>query len=164
MSQQVIRKITRGLCLVTLGCIIGACTQKEEPVKQPAPPPAPADTTKRSVTIESGTNIVEIIDTQKPWPDDAPKEVPSYTKGTIRKIIRTETPDGNSWDMAIDDLPAHALRDYEAALKAKEFETTSFITEQAEGDRGSVTGIKGPITVVLIGSGKSMNLSIIEKQ
>lgn len=166
MNRQAFRKTTGGLCLITLAGLLGACNQKapEPPPAAPEPAPAVVDTAASSVTIESGNSTVEITDAAKPWPDDAPAEVPKYPSGTIRKIIKTETPDGNSWDMAIDRLPEHALRDYEAALKAKGFETTSMIVQEKEGDRGSVTGIKGPLTVVLIGSGGSMSLSIIQKQ
>jgi hypothetical protein len=166
MSRQVFSKTTGGLCLIILAGFLSACNQKapEQQTATPEPAPAAADTTASAVTIESGKGSVEITDAVKPWPDDAPADVPRYPYGTIRKIIRTETPEGNSWDMAIDRLPEHALRDYEAALKEKGFETTSMIVPEKEGDRGSVTGIKGAFTVVLIGSGGSMSLSIIQKQ
>ncbi|UWX57694.1 hypothetical protein NY406_10990 [Chlorobaculum sp. MV4-Y] len=165
MSRQVFSKTTGGLCLIILAGFLGACNQKapEQQNASPEPVSAAADNTT-AVTIESGKGSVEITNAVKPWPDDAPADVPKYLYGTIRKIIRTETPEGNSWDMAIDRLPQHALRDYEAALKAKGFETTSMIVPEKEGDRGSVTGIKGAFTVVLIGSGGSMSLSIIQKQ
>ncbi|NTW46975.1 MAG: hypothetical protein HGB16_02430 [Chlorobaculum sp.] len=164
MSRHLSSKTARGLYLIVLASILGACNQKPPEPPAPKPAPAAADTSENSVTIESGRGSFEIIDAAKPWPDDAPADVPRYSFGTIRKIIRTETPEGSSWDMAIDRLPEHALRDYEVALKAKGFETTSMIVAEPEGDRGSVTGIKGPFTVVLIGSGGSMSLSIIQKQ
>jgi hypothetical protein len=166
MNRQAFSKITRSLSLIALASLLGACNQKP-PEQQPAAPepaPAAADTAASAVTIESGNSTVEITDAVKPWPDDAPADVPRYPYGTIRKVIKTETPDGCSWDMAIDHLPEHALRNYEAVLKAKGFETTSMIVPEKEGDRGSVTGIKEPFTVVLIGSGGSMSLSIIQKQ
>lgn len=166
MNRHLFSKTAGALSLLTLAGILGACNQKPPvlPPATPEAPPAAADTAGNSVTIESGKGSVEITDVAKPWPDDAPADVPRYSFGTIRKIIRTETPDGNSWDMAIDHLPEHALRDYEAVLKAKGFQTTSMIVAEKEGDRGSVTGIKGQLSVVLIGSGDSMSLSIIQKQ
>jgi hypothetical protein len=165
MSRNLFSKTTGTLSLIVFVSVLGACNQKtpELPPAAPKPVPAAADTSKNSVTIESGRGSVEIIDAAKPWPDDVPADVPRYSFGTIRKIIKTETPEGSSWDMAIDRLPEHALRDYEVALKAKGFETTSMIVAEKEGDRGSVTGLKGQLTVVLIGSGGSMSLSIIQK-
>ncbi|WP_164926794.1 hypothetical protein [Chlorobaculum tepidum] len=165
MSRQVFSKTAKGLYLISLASILGACNHKAPEQQNTAPKPVSAAADNATaVTIESGKGSVEITDAVKPWPDDAPADVPRYPYGTIRKIIRTETPEGNSWDMAIERLPEHALLDYEAVLKAKGFETTSMIVPEKEGDRGSVTGIKGAITVVLIGSGGSMSLSIIQKQ
>ncbi|NTW55000.1 MAG: hypothetical protein HGB15_09660 [Chlorobaculum sp.] len=165
MNRHLFRKTTGALTLIALATTLGACRQKRSELPSDATelPTAAADTAAKGVTIESAKGSVEIIDAAKPWPDDAPAEVPRYSFGTIRKTIRTETPDGNSWDMAIDHLPEHALRDYEVSLKAKGFQTTSMIVAEKEGDRGSVTGIKGPLSVVLIGSGSSMSLSIIQK-
>jgi hypothetical protein len=165
MSRNVFTKTTGRLFLVILAAILGACRQKTPEHSSAAPEAVPAatDSAVRAVMIESGKGSVEIIEAAKPWPDNAPAEVPKIPYGTIRKIIRTETPEADSWDMAIDGLPEHVLRDYEVSLKAKGFETTSMIVAEKEGDRGSVTGIKGPISVVLIGSGRSMSLSIIKK-
>ncbi len=166
MIRNVFTKTAGRLSLIVLAAILGACRQKtpEHPSAVPEPVPAATDSAGSAVTIESGRGSVVIIDAAKPWPDNAPADVPKIPYGTIRKIIRTETPEADSWDMAIDGLPEHVLRDYEALLKAKGFETTSMIVPEKEGDRGSVTGIKGPISVVLIGSGRSMSLSIIQKQ
>jgi len=166
MSRKVFSKTTGRLYLVILAAVLGACRQKtpELPSAVPEPVPAASDNSGSAVTIESGRGSVEIIEAAKPWPENTPAEVPKIPYGTIRKIIRTETPEANSWDMAIDGLPEHVLRDYEVALKAKGFQTTSMIVPEKEGDRGSVTGIKGPLSVVLIGSGRSMSLSIIQKQ
>ncbi|NTU53834.1 MAG: hypothetical protein HGA97_09105 [Chlorobiaceae bacterium] len=126
-------------------------------------PSAASDSSGHAVTIESGDRSVEISEAVEQWPTGAPAEVPRYPYGTIRKIIRSETPEGNSWDMAIDGLPEHAIREYEAMLKASGFKTTSLIVPAQDGERGSVTGEKGLVTVVLIGSGSSANLSIIQK-
>jgi hypothetical protein len=164
-------KNTGHLLIVIIAIFLGACHQKIKPTWQsdapqsaPAPVPAAADTAKKPVTIESGKTRVDVVDAVKQWPADAPAEVPRYPYGSIRKIIRTETPDASSWDMAIDRLPEHALRDYEASLKAKGFSTTSMIIPEKEGDRGNVTGIRGQVTVVLLGSGGNASLSIIQKQ
>ena len=166
MSRNVFTRTSGRLFLVILAAILGACRQKapEHSSAVPEPVPSATDSAGSAVTIETGRGSVEIIEAAKPWPDNAPADVPKIPYGTIRKIIRTETPEANSWDMAIDGLPEHVLRDYEVALKAKGFETTSMIVAEKEGDRGSVTGIKGSISVVLIGSGRSMNFSIIQKQ
>lgn len=97
------------------------------------------------------------------WPAGVPPEVPRFPYGTISKVIRTETPEGTSWDMAIDGVPPHALRDYEATLKSSGFSTSSLVVPDSEGERGSVTGEKGRVSVVLIGSGSGVSLSIIQK-
>jgi hypothetical protein len=65
--------------------------------------------------------------------------------------------------MAIDGVPPHALRDYEATLKSSGFSTSSLVVPDSEGERGSVTGEKGRVSVVLIGSGSGVSLSIIQK-
>jgi hypothetical protein len=119
---------------------------------------------EQPVTIETKERSVEIMNATEKWPDELPADVPRLTNGKIRKIIRTETPEGKSWDMAIDGLPEHALKDYEAALKVNGFQTSSMIVAEQTGDRGSLTGEKGPVTVVMIGSGSGASLSVIQKQ
>lgn len=159
---------TASLTLFMAGMLV-ACGSKKEPESKSgsdfAAPSASAaaDSSNQTVTIESGDRTVEINENAEQWPQDAPTDVPRYAYGTIRKIIRTETPDGNSWDMAIDGLPANTIRNYEAALKSKGFQTTSLIAPDAGGEKGSITGEKGAVTVVFIGSGSGATLSIIQK-
>jgi hypothetical protein len=169
MSRQVLGKTTGSLFLVSMAILLGACNHKAKigqefatPAQEPAP--ATGNPAGNAIRIDSGKASVAIVDAVKQWPSDAPPEVPRYPYGSIRKIIRTETPEANSWDMAIDRLPEHALRNYESSLKAKGFSTTSMIIPEKEGDRGNVTGIKGQVTVVLMGSGGSASLSIIQEQ
>lgn len=149
---------------------LDACGPKQKPDPMegadPAERPLPdaPDSVDQSVTIETRERSVEISDAVEPWPQELPVEVPRYPYGTIRKIIRTETPDGNSWDMALEGLPEHGIRDYEILLKSKGFQTSSVIVPEAGGERGSVTAEMGPLSVVLIGSGSSASLSIIQNQ
>lgn len=156
---------------ISLVCILAgtldACGPKQKPDATegdvPAKHPAP-DSVDQSVTIETRERSVEISNAVEPWPVEVPEEVPRYPYGTIRKIIRTETPEGSSWDMALEGLPAHGIRDYEILLKSKGFQTSSLIVPEAGGERGSVTAEMGPVSVVLIGSGSTASLSIIQKQ
>lgn len=159
---------------LSLVCILAgtldACGAKQKPDSKesgvPAEHPAPdvTDSVDQSVTIETRGRSVEFSNAVEPWPAEAPEEVPRYPYGTIRKIIRTETPEGSSWDMALEGLPAHGIRDYEILLKSKGFQTSSLIVPEAGGERGSVTAEMGPVSVVLIGSGSTASLSIIQKQ
>lgn len=167
MSRQLFSTATGRLLLIVMAITLGGCNHKFKPVWQSGASEteqAAGSAAGNAVKMDSGKASVEITDVVKSWPTDAPADAPRCPYGAIRKIIRTETPDGNSWDMAIDRLPEHALRDYESALKAKGFATTSMIVPEKEGDRGNVTGIKGAVTVLLIGSGGSASLSIIQKQ
>jgi hypothetical protein len=156
-----------GMAFMTvMVCLTCACSPQSGTGSKAENPAAAtsSDSAAPSVTIESGKRTVEIMDAVEQWPAEAPAEVPRYPFGTIRKIIRTETPEGNSWDMAIDRLPEHAIRDYEVMLRESGFKTSSMIVPEKDGDRGSVTGEKGAITVVVIGAGSSASLSIIQKQ
>jgi len=150
--------------MIAMVCLTGACSPRSGPGSKPEEHSTESDSVAPSVTIESGKRTVEIMDAVEQWPAEGPSEVPRYPFGTIRKIIRTETPEGNSWDMAIDRLPEHAIRDYEVMLRESGFKTSSMIVPEKDGDRGSVTGEKGAITVVVIGAGPSASLSIIQKQ
>jgi hypothetical protein len=152
--------------MIVMVCLTGACSSEPGSGSKAEDQNAAtlSDSAAPSVTIESGKRTVEIMDAVEKWPSEAPSEVSRYPFGTIRKIIRTETPDGNSWDMAIDRLPKHAIRDYEVMLRESGFKTSSMIVPEKDGDRGSVTGEKGTITVVVIGAGPSASLSIIQKQ
>jgi|GEM_PF-1564728 len=166
MKRGAFIKNTGMASMVVMVCLTGACSPQPGPGSKPEERVAAtsSDSAAPSVTIESGKRTVEIIDAVEQWPSEAPSEVPRFPFGTIRKIIRTETPDGNSWDMAIDRLPEHAVRDYELMLRERGFKTSSMIVPEKDGDRGSVTGEKGAITVVVIGAGSSASLSIIQKQ
>lgn len=165
--QQGFFRFTGRIALITLAGLLGACghkTESETPPVAPAAAPAPADSTESDVTIDSGDRSFEITDKVQPWPSEMPAEVPHFAAGTIRKIIRTETPEGRSWDMAIDGIPSNSVKAFVAALKEAGFETSSLIVPEKEGDRGSVTGLKDELTVVLIASGGNATLSVILKE
>jgi len=167
MSRQAFFRFTGSIALVTLAGLLGACDHKAEPDQQPATPSAvtaSADSAEPDVTIDTGDRSIEITDKVQPWPPEMPAEVPRFDAGTIRKIIRTETPEGRSWDMAIDEVPPNAVKAFVATLKEAGFETSSLIVSEKEGDRGSVTGLKGELTVVLIASGGNVTLSVILKE
>ncbi|HHE31529.1 MAG TPA: hypothetical protein ENL07_02535 [Chlorobaculum parvum] len=167
MSRQGFFRFTGRIALVILSGLLGACDHKAELERQSATPStvtAPADSAEPDVTIDSGDRSFEITDKVQPWPSEMPIEVPRFEAGTIRKIIRTETPEGRSWDMAIDGVPPNAVKAFVAMLKEEGFETSSLIVPEKEGERGSVTGLKGELTVVLIASGGNASLSVILKE
>lgn len=169
MSRQAFSGFTRGISLIMFAGLLWGCDFRTEPARQSPssasePAQSPADSSEPEVTIDTGDRSIEITEKVEAWPSELPAEVPRFASGAIRKIIRTETPEANSWDMVIDRLPARALKDYEAALKKAGFETSSMIVSEKEGDRGSVTGQKGPVTVVMIASGGNASLSVILTQ
>ncbi len=166
MSQQVFFRFTAFVAMLTFVSLLGACDHKPEPASQSAVPTesSSSDLGRPAVTIETGGRSVEITEKAETWPEEIPGDVPKLVSGNIRKIIRTETPKGSSWDMAIDGLSTHVLKAYAEALKTAGFETTSMIVPQKDGERGSVTGLKDDVSVVLIASGGNASLSVIQKQ
>lgn len=166
MSRQAFSRFTASVAILTFAGLLGACDHKPEPASQSAASTDSdsSDLSGQAVTIETGGRSFEITEKAETWPEQIPGDVPKLVSGKIRKIIRTETPEGSSWDMAIDGLSAHVLKAYAEALKAAGFETTSMIVPQKDGERGSVTGLKDDVSVVLIASGGNASLSVIQKQ
>lgn len=167
MSRQAFSRFTASVVAFLTFAGLGACDHKSEQTSHPAASTTgspSSDLSGQAVTIETGGRSFEIAKKAQTWPEEIPGDVPKLFSGKIRKIIRTETPEGSSWDMAIDGLSVHVLKMYAEALKAAGFETTSMIVPQKDGERGSVTGLKDDVSVVLIASGGNASLSVIQKQ
>jgi len=152
--------------MVVITGVLGACRQKsatDQSVKtlDHNQGKLPGEGQTQNVTIETRGRTVEIMGAVEGWPKEIPAEVPEFSFGIIRRVTRTETPEGESWDLVVEQVREHAIRDYEAILKAGGFQTSSMIISGKEGERGSVTGEKGGITIVLISTNGSCTLSVI---
>lgn len=154
--------------IVTTG-LLGACRQKAAPDRTLRNPDqgqgkVPGEAETQNVTIETKGRTVEIMGAVEGWPKEIPAEVPQFSSGTIRRVIRTETPEGQSWDLTVEKVREHAIRDYETILKASGYQTSSMIVTGKEGERGSVTGEKGAVTIVLISTSGTSSVSVILKK
>ncbi|NTW52248.1 MAG: hypothetical protein HGB22_06645 [Chlorobiaceae bacterium] len=164
--------LTRGIvvtAMIVMTVALCACRQKAVPDKavknvEQHQGKLPADGESQNVTIETKGRTVEIMGAVEGWPKEIPVEVPQFSFGTIRRVIRTETPEGQSWDLVVESVRQHAIRDYEAILKSSGFLTSSMIVTGKEGERGSVTGEKGAVTIVLISTNGNSSLSVIIKK
>jgi hypothetical protein len=164
--------IIRGIvctAMIFMTGMLGACRQKaaqERSVKSTEQDQGklPGDGQSQNVTIETKGRTVEIMGAVEGWPKEIPAEVPEFSYGKVRRLTRTQTPEGQSWDLVIEKVREHAIRDYEVMLKANGFQTTSMIVTGKDGERGSVTGEKGALTIVLICTDGSCSLSVILKQ
>jgi hypothetical protein len=148
---------------------LGACRQKATPDQSVKGVDRnqgnmPGEAESQNVTIETKGRTIEIMGAVEGWPNEIPAEVPEFSYGKIRRVTRTQTPEGQSWDLVIEKVREHAIRDYEVMLKANGFQTTSMIVTGKDGERGSVTGEKGALTIVLISTDGSCSLSVILKQ
>ncbi|HWR00366.1 MAG TPA: hypothetical protein VN371_00770 [Chlorobaculum sp.] len=163
---------SRGVVVATMIVMtgaLGACRQKAAPDRTVKPVDqhqgkSTDDGQSQNVTIETKGRTVEILGAVDGWPKEIPVEVPEFSFGTIRRVIRTESPEGQSWDLIMENVREHAIRDYEATLKSRGFQTSSMIVVGKEGERGSVTGEKGSLTIVLISTNGNSSLSVIVKR
>jgi hypothetical protein len=155
--------------MIVMTGVLGACRQKaasDRSVKtvDQSQGKMPGNAETQNVTIETKGRTVEIMGAVDGWPKEIPAEVPEFSYGTIKRVTRTETPEGQSWDLVVEKVREHAIRDYEAMLKTSGFQTSSMIITGKEGERGSVTGEKGAITIVLISTSGNSSLSVILKR
>jgi hypothetical protein len=77
---------------------------------------------------------------------------------------RTETPDTDGWSVTIENVPANALREYDALLKKAGFETTLTTVTSDEGTGGTLQAAKGTLTVFLMGGNKALSLAVSQEK
>ncbi|MBK9013798.1 MAG: hypothetical protein IPM82_06765 [Saprospiraceae bacterium] len=126
----------------------------EETIEKSTGEDVDVDAQGQKLTIETEQGKAEIAYAGEKWPDDAPADVPEFKFGTIKGSTKSDTPEGNAWTIAFENVPADVLDKYEAELKKAGFKTTKI---KVNDDQGTVMAEKGNLNVTaFVGDGKAV--------
>jgi hypothetical protein len=99
---------------------------------------------KGKVQIEDKDSRTEIAETTT-WPPDLSEDVPKFAAGKIQRVVKSQE-QGDSWSFNIylTDFSSDDIKDYENALKGKDWQTEIM----QMGDKGGyLNGQKGTMGI-----------------
>lgn len=131
MPATYLMKMT--VCILTMSALmLGGCDQKpEEPkaekiaenmLKGVMGKDVDVDIKGKNIKIEGQDSKVEISETNV-WPPDIFGDVPQFTAGRIEHVTKTKEGDTQSFNIFLADIRGNALKDYDAELKEKGWQT-----------------------------------------
>jgi hypothetical protein len=163
---SLVRNFSMLLAVFTVAGMLISCQKKageeilEKAIEQSTGKNAEIDVDGQNVTIETEGKKVEIQAKGASWPDEIPKDVPLFPYGKIKGVTRTETPEGLSWGVVVDQVPDNIVRNYEEKLKSNGFQTSSMLMSTEDGQGGSITGEKDNISIVLMTGNGNASISV----
>lgn len=112
------------------------------------------------VTIEGGGERIVMSETEREWPSAIPGYIPKLEGLKIVRVTESTMNEAHTWNVMYEGATVDKIDEYNAALKAAGFETTSFKTPQG----GNVSGQRGNMLVSCIVSEKTCMVSVQERK
>jgi len=112
------------------------------------------------MTIETAEGSVKISTKNAVWPKDIPAGVDPLSSGEIVSVNISESPSGKAWNVTYTGADIKAVEAYEAALKAKGYQTSKFVM----GEGATIGGEKDGLAVSIMYSDGTAVLSVAESK
>lgn len=121
------------------------------------------NTATGKMSIESDGKKIEVQSEHASWPKDMPSGVPVFSYGTIKAVTHTEAPGAKGWTVAFENVSENSIKEYDAELKRRGFETVLTLMTSDKGSGGSINATKGAVSVFLMADQETVTLAVSEE-
>lgn len=157
------------VAVFSLAGSLSSCQKKiedeilEKAIEQSTGNDVELNTATGKMSIESDGKKIEVQSEHASWPADMPAGIPKFSYGTVKAVTRTETSGARGWTVACENIPESSIREYDAELKQRGFETVLTLVTSDRGAGGSINATKGAVSVFLMADQGTATLAVSEE-